>query len=271
MNTSFFVLQKKSWLPLSSAIVLTCAALTMNAASSRAELLIAGFESAEGFTAGQAASGSGGWSTGNNNYLIVDDYAYSGTQSLRVTAGNTSHLDSPILVDQGFTNLSLKLSNPDTAFAAFDPFAKFRISVGAVGGTGPQATLRFSLAYSGADDSKYRLSYDDSGVSKVVYFTNSQFDPKSWSDFHFELNSLAQTYSVSIGGAPVVANIALGGTADAGSGIYQIQFWGQSATQGGNVYYDAITAVPEPSSVTWLGAGIAAAFAVLARRKKAVI
>lgn len=241
----------------------------------QAQGLITGFEEAEGFETG-TVNGQEGWETNvdTDKATIVDDYAYEGTQSLRIAAGNSDWAGSPLLTSEGYDGISFWLSNPDATPTANARLFRFHISLGeVVGGVDTvQRSLQFQISYqSDANTIRYNLSYDawegGANASKSISFLQTLLDADDWTEFRLTADPDTLTYSVSIGDAEVLSAIALGGTVTSDSSIYRVQFRSHGDLVGAS-YYDNVTAIPEPSPLALLG-GCALAVLLLSRRRRA--
>ncbi len=279
MKTPSFPTLAKSWPSLLYILTLACASLFVTTPL-QAQLLVADFESTEGFVAGAAAGGKAGWTNGSVDFLIADHRAYSGSQSLRVkpvSTGSPGSLSSPIIVDRGFSGLSLRMSNPETVPTANEVFFRFRILLGEEieGVATSQRILQFQFAYQSTPTSaNFSLSYygwaDGASTSLTKAVPKSLLNLSNWSEFRFETDASNLTYSVWIGDTEILSAIPIGGTVTANSSVYQVQFWGHTS-QNTDAYYDHITgiaAIPEPSSVALLGVALAGGLIVLGRRRK---
>lgn len=281
MKTPSFPALAKSWPSLLSTIALACLSLSILASTPlQAQFLVSGFESTEGFVANGQAGGKAGWTNGSVDFVISNQRAYSGSQSLRVKPVSTSSpgsLSSPIIVDQGFSGLSMRLSNPETVPTANEVLFRFRILLGEEieGVATSQRILQFQFAYQSTPTSaNFALGYygwtDGASTSLTKSVSKSLFNLSNWSEFRFETDASHLTYSVWIGDTEILSAIPIGGTVTANSSVYQVQFWGHNS-QRTDAYYDHITGIapiPEPSSIALLGVVLAGGLIVFGCRKK---
>lgn len=267
---------------LSSLVTLSGAfALFLGSADRmEAQALIADFEIHEGFTGGQTASGKAGWnSVVGSNYIVVDDYAHSGSQSLRVTEGGSGRLDSPELMLEGYTGVSIWFSNPETTFQSSNSFARFRVVLGETG-TPEQRVLEFTFLYPSTENQRYGIKYrnwagGNTTATATHFFSDTILKPNDWSEFRLMANLTDLTYSVWISNQQILSGIPLGGTVDGDSRISGLQFWGHGNAGGTSyAYYDQITGItqiPEAASLPVMTGMIYLAWFAFARSTRKAI
>ncbi len=263
--------------------VLIAVLTSLAAPDGLSQVLLSDFEAAEGFTAGQAAGGKGGWSTGNPSYTVTNSRAFSGTQSLSIESNATSSLNRRFADGKRYDQLSFHFGNPQAIFGSSLSVIRLRANLGIQTGETPtsQSLMEFSIQYGANSSAPLRLQYrirtfvgsetpyDISGT--VALPTGATPNLNLWTEFSLSIDSTARTAQVSVAGVQITPfNLGTYVTPDAG--LYELQFWGHSAVASAGsapTYYDRVMiteAVPEPGGVALMGLAGAGLWMIMRRR-----
>lgn len=258
---------------LLTGTLLAAAALSANAA------VLTSFETSEGFTA-NSQTGAAGWTFPNSSRLRVSDGTTEphllGDFSLRTVGGADTVTGANAL------NWVPKVQELNVYSFSFITTATTFLSDGTAGwayvflndpllAPGSVRNLQLRASYGATAGADYHINYaiGGSGASGFASVSQSAMNFSAWNTISAEFNYTTQKFSVSLNGSVVLNNIALtsGWTTDAIVGTQLV-----SPSTGTTTYYDAISAVPEPSSAALLGiAGIGLLSTGFRRRSRQLV
>jgi hypothetical protein len=261
------------------ALPVLLAGFSLLAGNSEA-VLITGFENPP-FTTGQPAGtvqapyGTWGGSS-SSNLSVVSGISYEGTQSLRATAfGTTATTNSPNLYDWGFTGISFYFMNPTAEFAAEgQSIARWELTWQNNAASLEDPTpmqYRVSMNLRFVTDDTFDLRFDTtpttgvlpSGSGATRAITTGNVDYTDWTridlTFDYDTKSLV-VLMTNPDNTTFSTSVALNTTNFVDTSRVAVARFGVSSTapsgDGGVVYFDNFSAVPEPSAALLAACGL---------------
>lgn len=272
MNTTHTSSARPSCCSLLSTLALIASAPILFSVHASAQTLITSFEESEGFTLNQSPAGTAGWTGSNNNSRIfaTDEMARDGVWSIKATPGSPDvRADSPNYYSEGYIGISYWFTNPTATYTASQASVMRSYITYGNPVDGEEGRIQLVVRYGNNSTDPMRINYILQGGAgpNIDGFQNigaGVLDLSDWNLLSTTLDFENETFSVNIGSTTVLNNIDLkAGTVTGSTGLRQVWLW---SPQSGAVFYDEVTAIPEPHTLAMIAGLLVLVMAMVFRR-----